>query len=77
MNTVYRSWLCSSPFRGNLLQRTIQCDADICLFDLEDSVPQHLKSTAREELVKQMGLPHEKNMLYVSMLYLQEMACMT
>lgn len=61
MNTVYRSWLCSSPFRGNLLQRTIKCDADICLFDLEDSVPQHLKASAREELVTQMGLPHEKH----------------
>jgi len=60
MNTDYRSWLCSSPFRGNLLQRTIQCGADICVFDLEDSVPQHLKSAAREELATQMGSPHEK-----------------
>lgn len=60
MNTAYRSWLCSSPFRGNLPQRTIQCGADICLFDLEDSVPHNLKSTAREALVTQMGLPHEK-----------------
>ncbi|MGW8392590.1 HpcH/HpaI aldolase/citrate lyase family protein [Pseudoduganella sp. HUAS MS19] len=60
MNTAYRSWLCSSPFRGNLLQRTIQCCADICAFDLEDSVPQHLKATAREELVSQMGAASDK-----------------
>ncbi|SFG10209.1 (S)-citramalyl-CoA lyase [Duganella sp. CF458] len=60
MNSAYRSWLCSSPFRGNLLQRTIKCNADICIFDLEDSVPNNLKATARTELVAQMSLPHEK-----------------
>lgn len=56
----YGSWLCSSPLRKNSILRATQCDADIVLFDLEDSVPLRLKAAAREDVVTQLNPVHKR-----------------
>lgn len=50
MKRVYKSWLCSSPMSGKLIQKANECGADIIHFDLEDSVPQQLKAAARQDV---------------------------
>lgn len=46
----YKSWLCSSPLSGKLVEKALAYDADIIHFDLEDSVPAAMKEHARQDI---------------------------
>ncbi|MDQ0740062.1 CoA ester lyase [Pseudomonas sp. W4I3] len=52
MDMLVRSWLCIPALKEGLEQKIVQSTADIVLLDLEDSIPIHKKSLAREKLLK-------------------------
>ncbi len=52
-----RSWLCAPALRARLGNKAREVQADIALFDLEDSVPENRKEAARCSLVEHFARP--------------------
>ncbi len=55
-----RSFLCGSPSRHDVSLKSVECGADVILFDLEDSVPEGKKSAVRQQILKQLKRKHPK-----------------
>jgi citrate lyase beta subunit len=47
-----KSWLCSSVFNEQLVDKCIKYNADVIHYDIEDSVPNEQKEKARFSLEK-------------------------